>query len=97
MKIQYLAVIFVIIIMPIIIVFSEYMSTQISIVNTETEYDQRLLNSTYDAIKAFQLNTMNSALYSPEIRVKNIESSVNTFFNSLTTSFNYSSSCFYNV
>ena len=59
MKIHHLAVIFILIMLPIIIVFSEYLNAQITIVNTEAIYDARLLDSTYDAIKAFQLNTIN--------------------------------------
>lgn len=89
MKIQYLAVIFIIIIMPIIIVFSEYINNQITIVNTEGTYDARLLNSTYDAVKAYQLNTINSTYYTPDARVKDIDAAVNTFFYSLVTSFGY--------
>lgn len=89
MKLQYLAVIFILIIMPIVIVFSEYMNTQLTIVKTEEIYDARLLNSTYDAIKGFQMNTINSMYYTPTNRVKNVEASVNTFFNSLITSFKY--------
>ena len=87
MKIQYLAVIFIIIIMPIIIVFSEYMNTQIGIIKTEQIYDARLFDTTHDAINAFKINTINSTYYTPQSRVKNIEASVNTFYNSLLTSF----------
>ena len=89
MKIQYLAVIFIIIIMPIIIVFSEYMNTQMSMVKTEQIYDYRLFDSTHDSLNAFQINTINSMFYTPQSRVNNIEASVNTFFNSLVTSFQY--------
>lgn len=89
MKIQYLAVIFIIIIMPIIIVFSEYLSTQVNIVELEQIYDERLFDSTHDSINAFQINTINSMYYTPQSRVKNIEAAVNTFFNSLVTSFQF--------
>ena len=89
MKIQYLAVVFIIITMPIVIVFSEYINSQSNIIRTEQTFDERLFNSTYDTIKAFQLNTINSMYYTPQSRVKNIEAAVNTFFNSLTTSFQY--------
>ena len=89
MKIQYLAVIFILIILPITIVFSEYVNTEITLIETEALYDERLLNSTYDSIKAFQLNTINTTYYTPETRVKNIEAAVNTFYNSLVTAFKY--------
>ena len=87
MKLQYLAVIFVIIIMPMIIVFSEYMNTQIGIIKTEQIYDAKLFDSTHDAINAFKINTINSTYYAPQSRVRNIEASVKTFYNSLLTSF----------
>lgn len=91
MKIQYLAVIFIIIIMPITIVFSEYINNQITTVQTENSYDAKLLNSTYDAIKAYQLNTINNAISDrPTSKVDDIEAAVTTFFNSLVTSFGYS-------
>ena len=80
MKLQYLTVIFIIIIMPLIIVFSVYMDYQINILNTEKTYDSRLLNASYDSVKAFQLNTINTLNYTPEARVLNIEAAVNTFF-----------------
>ena len=89
MKIQYLAVIFIIIIMPIILVFSEFLGTQINIIKIEESYDAKLFNSTYDCIKALQLNTINSSMYTPDSRVSNIEAAVNIFYNSLTTSFKY--------
>lgn len=89
MKLQHLSVIFIIIIMPIIIVFSEYMNTQLTIVKTEKIYDKRLFDSTLDAINAFQINTKNSTYYSPQSRVQNVEASVNTFYNSLVTSFEF--------
>ena len=76
MKIQYLAVIFIIIVMPIIIVFSEYMNTQMSIIKTEQKYDARLFDSTHDSLNAFQINTINSMYYTPQSRVSNIEASV---------------------
>ena len=89
MKLQYLTVIFILIIMPIIIVYSTYLNTQVSIINQEASYDSSLYNSTYDTIKAFQINSINTTLYTPETRVYIITASVNTFFNSLTTALGY--------
>ena len=89
MKIQYLAVIFIIITMPIVIVFSEFVNTQMEMVKTEQSFDSKLFDSTHDSIEAFQINTINSMYYTPESRVSNIEAAVNTFFNSLVTSFQY--------
>lgn len=89
MKIQYLTVIFILIILPIVIVFSEYMNTQMELINIENIYDARLLDSTYDTIKAFQISTLNTMYYTPQTRIANIDGAVNTFFNSLITAFKY--------
>ena len=59
MKIQELAIIFVIIILPISLLLSAYTQFQIQTISMQTEYDNKLTVATYDAIKAFQLNTKN--------------------------------------
>ena len=89
MKLQYLTVIFILIIMPIIIVYSTYLDTQTSIINQEANYDSGLYTATYDSIKAFQMNSINTSLYTPKIRVDLATASVNTFFNSLSTALGY--------
>ena len=60
MKYQYLAVVFVIIMLPISLVFSAYLGAQLQTLDLQLSYDTKLDNTTYDAIKAFQLNTVNS-------------------------------------
>ena len=88
MKIQELAIIFVIIILPISILLSEYTQFQIQTLKTQTAYDAKLTSATYDAIKAFQLNEKNetySALGNAELR--DLSSSVNSFRNSLMSTF----------
>jgi len=90
MKLQTLAVIFVIIMIPISLVISAYVGTQIDTVVLQTSYDTRLSNATYDAIKAYQINETNSTtqnIYSEKMR--DIEASINIFYNSLATSFGY--------
>ena len=72
-------------------VMSEYIDNKINITKIESDYDSKLLNSTHDAIKAYQLNTVNNAF--GEItteQVKDVESAAKTFYNSLTSNFNYS-------
>ena len=61
MKVQDLAIIFIIIILPISLVISIYTQYQIQTVNTQTLYDGKLTSATYDAIRAFQINTTSSA------------------------------------
>jgi len=88
MKIQELAIIFIIIILPISLLLSEYTQFQINTIKLQTEYDTRLTSATYDAIKAFQLNEKNES-YSDlrNMRVANIEASVNAFRNSIMAGF----------
>lgn len=87
MKIQYLAVIFVIIIIPISIILSQYIQTQIDTITLQTAYISNLNNATHDALKAFQLNSVNNKYSSiSDSKIRDIEASVNTFYNSLGVS-----------
>lgn len=93
MKFQYLAVIFVIIMLPIILVMSFYVSTQTDVMKRQGEYRTYLTDATHDAIKAFQINTTNSYYSSvSDSKIRDIEAAVNTFYNSLTTNLNYNKS-----
>lgn len=60
MKLQYLTVVFILIILPISLVLSFYIQGQINTVTLQTKYDAKLISSTYDSVKAFQLNTVNN-------------------------------------
>ena len=89
MKIQSLAVIFIIIILPISIIVSEYIQGQMQTLRLQISYDSKLDDATYDAIKAFQLNTVNSSSSNyADSKLRDIEASVNTFFNLIATNFN---------
>lgn len=87
MKLQQLAVVFIIIVLPIAIVLSEYTNINMQVLNKQAEYDNILLTSTYDAIRAFQMNTLNNG-YSTisDSKIRDISASVNSFYNSLATS-----------
>lgn len=55
----------------------------------QTTYDTKLNNATYDALKAFQLNTINSSTSDlSNSKMRDIEASVNSFFNSVASNFN---------
>lgn len=87
MKIQYIAVVFVIIIIPISLVMSSYIQNQIDAITLQTALDKNLRSATYDAVKAFQLNTTNNKYSSiSDSKIRDIEAAVNTFYNSLNTS-----------
>lgn len=86
MKLQHLTIIFVIIVVPISLVLSMYINTQIKTINNQTKYDNMLINATYDGVKAFKLNTANN-MYSTisNSKIRDIEAAINVFFSSLAT------------
>lgn len=91
MKLQGWIIIFAIIIIPIILVMSTYIQLQISYVNTASSYDTYLNNATYDAIKAFQINELNSNTQNiAQEKIRDVEASINTFYNSLASNFGQS-------
>ena len=59
-KIQGLAVIAVMVLLPMILVLSGYIDSQAKTLSLQADYDHKLTTTTYDALKAFQLNTSNS-------------------------------------
>lgn len=88
MKIQSLAVMFIIIVLPISIVMQTYIQSRVETLSLQSQYDSKLLGSTYDALKAYQLNSVNSdTSYLANSKMRDIEAGVNTFFNSLSTNF----------
>lgn len=88
MRIQDLAIIFIIIILPISIVLGAYTQMQISTISLQTEYDMKLIAATSDAIKAFQINTANSSTSDiANSKIRDIEASVSTFKSSIKSVF----------
>ncbi len=86
MKLSSLSVIFIIIILPIILVFSYYISLQLDTVSMQTTYNTKLLDATKSAIEAFEINTVEwNADYSTvgNSKRRDVIAAVNTF----TTSF----------
>ena len=89
MKLQSLAVIFAIIILPISLILGIYIDNQVETLRLQISYDSKLNNATYDALKTFQLNTINNSVSDlPESKIKDIEASANSFFNSIASNFN---------
>lgn len=84
MKLQNLTVIFIIIIIPVILLVSLYISTGLRTIKYQSLYDTGLLTATHDAIYAFELNTSNNELSdNPEIKRSIIKSSIKMFERSL--------------
>lgn len=89
MKIQYLAVIFVVIMVPISLALSTYIQTQVDTISLQTSYKTKLYDATYDAVTAFQINTVNNKYSSiSNSKIRDIEASANTFFTSLADTMN---------
>ena len=91
LKIQGLAVIAIIILLPITLVLGQYISAQAKTLSYQIDYDNKLNNSTYDAVKAFQMNTANSDTSDiANSKIRDVKAGANTFFNSLANNFNMS-------
>lgn len=90
MKLQHLAVIFIIIIMPITMVIATYVGNLIDVTNKQAKYDAILMNATYDAVRAHQMSTLNNTFASVNAsRIRDLNATVNTFFNSLATGLSF--------
>ena len=86
MKLQQLSVIFVIIIVPIVLVLSEYLNNNKEVLETQANYDSILYSATYDAVRAFQMNTLNNGYSTIQgSKMRDISASVNSFYNSLAS------------
>jgi len=87
MKLQNLSIIFIIIMLPIILVVSYYLSLQKSTLSMQMSYDQKLLESTKEAIEAFEVNTTEwNEVYSnlSDSKRRDVTASINTFITSLS-------------
>lgn len=86
MKLQGMSIIFALVIVPIILVLSYYIGLQVDTIRLQTTYDSKLLDSTYDAMSAFELNTANEDLSTVSDSLRTIiEASYNVFINNLST------------
>lgn len=86
MKLQGMSIVFALVIVPIILVLTYYIQLQVDTINLQTEYDTYLLNSTYDAMSAFELNTANEDLSTVSDSLRTIiEASYNVFIHNLLT------------
>ena len=91
MKLQHLAVIFILIVLPISLILGSYTAGKMQTLSLQISYDNKLYNATYDAVKAFQLNTIHSGESNiVDSKLRDIEASVTTFFTSLQNNFEMS-------
>lgn len=86
MKLQHIAIIFVIIIVPISLVLSNYISLHVKTIEYQSVCDASLINATHDSMRAFQLNTQNNTMSDiSNSKIRDIEASINVFYSSLAT------------
>lgn len=87
MKLQHLIIVFLVIMLPMALIMSQYTGLQIDTLATKTKYDTALLGATFDTMAAFELNTVNSdksSVIGEEIR--DLEAVISTFSTSLSSS-----------
>lgn len=58
MKLQNLIIIFIIIIIPIVAIFSLYLNLETKTITLQTDYDEKLIEATKEAMEAFEINTV---------------------------------------
>ena len=87
MKLQGVAIIFIMIAFPMILVLSYYLGMQIDTIKLQTDYDNKLIDATYDSLLAFEINTANEDLSAAADSLRSIvNASATTFTNTLGTS-----------
>ena len=89
MKLQNFIVIFIIILIPLILFFGYYMNLEKETIKNQTACDMRLIQSTKQAIQAFEVNTVKwNKEYSSlaDSKRRDIAASVNTFITSISNS-----------
>ena len=89
MKIQNLAIIFLIIVIPLIIILSYYLNLQRKTLQLQAEYNIKLGEATKEGIKAFEINTVDWKNYKGNAR-SNTVAAINAFITSLSNNLNIS-------
>ena len=86
MKLQNFALIFVAVVLPISLLLGYYVQTEIDTKKLQASYDEKLISATYDAIKAFQINTSNNSYAKiGTLQRRDVEAAINTFMDSFAT------------
>ena len=91
MRLDGLAIMFIVLILPLSMVLSSYTESRVDTLRLQAQYDVKLDNATADAITAFQTNSYNGdESILANYKMEDIEAAANTFYNSLRTSFSMS-------
>lgn len=86
MKLQNLVIIFLIIIIPLMLIFSIYLNLETKTISLQTDYDGKLIEATKEALEAFEINTTEwNSEYSSLANAKrqDLMSSINVFTSTL--------------
>lgn len=88
MKLQYMIVIFIVVVLPISLVLSYYTDLQIESMVMQVSYDTKLTDATHDAAAALHTNIMNNGSQATIYNVmrENVLAATNVFMNSIATS-----------
>lgn len=93
MKLQNMTIIFIIIIIPVTLILSAYIGTQIDTAVLQQQYDTKLMDATHDAIIAFQANTIHNKYSNNADSIRrDIKAAINTFSTSLAANLGMSGS-----
>lgn len=87
MKIQTLMIIFIIITLPIISLFTIYLNLETKTMNLQTDYDGKLIEATKEAMESFEINTVdwsNDLGTLANLKRQYLMSSINVFTTSLS-------------
>lgn len=94
MKVQNLAIIFLVITIPLIMILSYYLDLQRDTLELQAEYDTKLGDATKEGIKAFEVNTVDWSEWvsqrTNETARRNAMATINTFITSLSNNLNIS-------
>lgn len=91
MKLQNLVIIFLLIILPMMLVYTINYNGQMKTLRLQAQYNEALKNATYDAIKAFEENTLSDSLSgNAESKRDNIKAAMNMYIKSLAASSGFS-------
>lgn len=90
MKIQNLAIIFLIIAIPIIMVLAYYMRLEEATIRKQIEYDTNLLSATQDALNSLETNWFDLSVYSNSDTTENtfVSASINVFLTGIANNLN---------
>ena len=90
MKLQNLAIIFIVIFIPLLLVLSYYLDQQRDTLALQAEYDLKLSEATKEGIKAFEINTVDWESTKQTYARNNAKATINTFITSLANNLNIS-------